>query len=197
MIHETHARQLAMNLAIDALALLSPSTGIARYTRELVSQFMSRAELRPFLHYGLRWSTGLREAPMPGIVSAKDAFKRVVPQSYEVLRAMRQVSFFLGAKRRHIDLYHAPNFLPLRFYGPTVITVHDLSFMRYPETHPKERVQVMERRLPKAIAASEFVLVDSDFVRDEVIEVYGAPADKVITTHLGVSERFQPLSAHE
>jgi glycosyltransferase involved in cell wall biosynthesis len=197
MIHETHARQLAMNLAIDALALLSPSTGIARYTRELVSQFMSRAELRPFLHYGLRWSTGLREAPMPGIVSAKDAFKRVVPQSYEVLRAMRQVSFFLGAKRRHIDLYHAPNFLPLRFHGPTVITVHDLSFMRYPQTHPKERVRVMERRLPEAISSSQFVLVDSEFVRGEVIEVYGAPVEKVVTTHLGVSERFRPMFPQE
>src|SRR3954470_14169768 len=197
MIHETHARQLAMNLAIDALALLSPSTGIARYTRELVSQFMSRAELRPFLHYGLRWSTGLREAPMPGIVSAKDAFKRVVPQSYEVLRALRQVSFFLGARRRGIDLYHAPNFLPLRFHGPTVITVHDLSFMRYPQTHPKERVRVMERRLPEAISSSQFVLVDSEFVRGEVIEVYGAPVEKVVTTHLGVSERFRPMFPQE
>src|SRR3954464_14115347 len=156
---------------------------------------MASPEIRPFLHYGFRWSTELREAPVAGIVSAKNAFKRAVPQSYEVLRAMRQVSFFLGARRRRIDLYHAPNFLPLRFYGPTVITVHDLSFMRYPETHPKERVQVMERRLPEAIRRSQFVLVDSDFVRGEVIDVYGAPADKVITTHLGVAERFRPMSA--
>jgi glycosyltransferase involved in cell wall biosynthesis len=158
---------------------------------------MAWSEVRPFLHYGFRWSTELREAAVPGIVSAKNAFKRVVPKSYEVLRAMRQMSFYVGARRRRIDIYHAPNFLPLAFYGPTVITVHDLSFMRYPQTHPKERVQVMERRLPKAIAASEFVLVDSDFVRDEVMEVYGAPADKVITTHLGVSERFRAMSAQE
>jgi alpha-1,3-rhamnosyl/mannosyltransferase len=186
-----------LNLAIDALALLSPSTGIARYTRELVSQFMTSPEVRPFLHYGFRWSTELREAPVPGIVSAKNAFKRVVPQSYEVMRALRQVSFSLGARRHGIDLYHAPNFLPLRFSGPTVITVHDLSFMRYPQTHPKERVQVMERRLPEAIRRSRFVLVDSDFVRGEVMEVYGAPADKVVTTHLGVSERFRPMSPQE
>lgn len=186
-----------LNLAIDALALLSPSTGIARYTRELVGQLTASPEIRPFLHYGFRWSTELREAPVPGIVSAKNAFKRVVPQSYEVLRALRQISFFVGAMHRRIDLYHAPNFLPLAFHGPTVITVHDLSFMRYPQTHPKERVRVMERRLPKAIAESDFVLVDSDFVKGEVIQVYGTPADKVVTTYLGVSERFRPMSAPE
>jgi glycosyltransferase involved in cell wall biosynthesis len=134
---------------------------------------------------------------VPGIVSAKNAFKRLVPQSYEVLRAMRQLSFFVGVKRRRIDVYHAPNFLPLAFDGPTVITVHDLSFVRYPETHPKERVRIMERRLPKAIANSAFVLVDSDFVRSEVMDVYGTPAEKVITTHLGVSARFRPMSPQE
>ena len=134
---------------------------------------------------------------MAGIVAAKNAFKRVIPQSYEVMRAMRQLSFFVGSRRHRIDLYHAPNFLPLAFGGPTVITVHDLSFIRYPETHPKERVRVLEKRLPKDIARSEFVLVDSDFVRNEVLQVYGVAADKVVTTYLGVSERFRPMAAGE
>lgn len=187
----------SLNLAIDGIALLSPSTGIGRYTRELIRQYLHSEEVRPFIHYGLRWSTALREAPLAGIVSAKQAFKRVIPQSYEVMRAARQVSFFLGARRHRIDLYHAPNFLPLRFGGPTVITVHDLSFIRYPQTHPKERVRVLERRLPKDIERSRFVLVDSDFVRREVIEVYGAAPEKVITTYLGVSEKFRPMAADE
>lgn len=186
-----------MNVAIDALPLLSPSTGIARYTRELVLQFCASEDVRPFLHYGLRWSTELRDAPVTGIVSAKNAFKRFVPHSYEIMRALRQVSFWTGARRHRIDLYHAPNFMPLAFSGPTVITVHDLSFLRYPQTHPAERVRVMSRRVPKAIAACDYVLVDSEFVRQEVLEVYGPPPDKVVTTHLGVSERFRPMTVDE
>src|SRR3954463_7063847 len=85
-----------LNLAIDALALLSPSTGIARYTRELVLQFHAMPEVRPLLHYGLRWSRELRDVPLAGIVSAKNAFKQVVPQSYEIMRALRQASFWIG-----------------------------------------------------------------------------------------------------
>ena len=160
-------------------------------------QLRASGEVRPFLHYGLRWSTELREAAVAGIVPAKNAFKRVVPQSYEIMRTIRQVSFWAGARSHHIELYHAPNFLPLAFSGPTVITVHDLSFLRYPETHPAERVRVMNRRVPKAIAACDYVLVDSEFVRQEVLEVYRASPDKVVTTHLGVSERFRAMTREE
>ena len=160
-------------------------------------QFSASGKVRPFLHYGLRWSTELREAPVAGIVTAKNAFKRVVPQSYEIMRTIRQASFWVGARRHHIELYHAPNFLPLAFSGPTIITVHDLSFLRYPETHPAERVRVMDRRVPKAIASCDYVLVDSEFVRREVLDVYGPPPEKVVTTYLGVSERFRAMTPEE
>jgi glycosyltransferase involved in cell wall biosynthesis len=183
-----------VKVAIDALALLSPTTGLARYTRELVGQLRSLPDIEVHLQYGFRWSRELRESPVPRIAWAKTAFKRAVPQSYEVLRAARQIAFSAVAARRRIDLYHAPTFLPLKFSGPTVITVHDLSFVRYPAAHPAERVRVLNRHLPRAIESSRFVLVDSDFVRSEVLEAYGAPADKVVTTHLGVSERFHPMS---
>src|SRR5512138_1556763 len=53
-----------LNLAIDGIALLSPSTGIARYTRELIREYLKSADIRPFIHYGLRWSTALREEPL-------------------------------------------------------------------------------------------------------------------------------------
>jgi glycosyltransferase involved in cell wall biosynthesis len=154
-------------------------------------------DIRPYLHYAVHWDRELPQDALPGIVGAKTAFKRVVPQSYEVLRALRQVSFWAGLQRHAINVYHAPNFLPLRFNGPTVITVHDLSFLRYPQTHPEERVRVMERRLPAAISTAAFILVDSEFVRKEVLEVYAPPPEKVVTIYLGVSERFRPMSAEQ
>ena len=183
-----------MRVAIDALALLSPTTGIARYTRELVGQLRSLPDIELHLQYGLGWSRELREAPVPSIGWLKAAFKSAVPAPYQVLRAARQIAFSAGVARKKIGLYHAPAFLPLSFSGPTIITIHDLSFLRYPAAHPAERVRVLNRHLPRAIEKSSFVLVDSDFVRGEVLEAYRAPADKVVTTHLGVSERFHPMS---
>jgi alpha-1,3-rhamnosyl/mannosyltransferase len=183
-----------MRVAIDAFLLLSPATGIARYIRELAAQLMAMPGMELHLHYALRWSRELRAGPVPRIGSLKAAFKRAVPAPYEVLRALRQAAFSVGTARRRIELYHAPAFVPLRFAGPTVITVHDLSFLRYPQAHSAAMVRALERRLPQAIAASRFVLVDSEFVRGEVLATYGVAPEKVVTTHLGVSASFRPMS---
>ena len=186
-----------MRVAIDAFLLLSPATGIARYIRELASQLMAMPAMEIHLQYGLAWSRELRAAPLPRIGWLKAAFKRAVPAPYEVLRALRQGAFSAGAARRRIELYHAPAFVPLSFAGPTVITVHDLSFLRYPEAHSAAMVRALNRRLPQAIEASRFVLVDSEFVRSEVLATYGVPAEKVVTAHLGVSSRFRPMAETE
>lgn len=150
-------------------------------------------------HYfwGYRWSRQMRARTMPGAGSIKNAVKALVPRAYDVERAVRQAAFSLGARRRNIDLYHAPSFIPLAFPGPTVITVHDLSHLRYPETHPASRVAMLARRLPAALREASFVLVDSEFVRGELLAEYSLPPEKVVTTHLGVSPRFRPMAKEE
>jgi alpha-1,3-rhamnosyl/mannosyltransferase len=183
-----------VRVAIDAFLLLSPATGIARYIRELAAALMAMPAMEIHLQYGLRWSRELRAAPVPRIGWLKAAFKRTVPAPYEVLRALRQAAFSAGAARRRIELYHAPAFVPLDFAGPTVITVHDLSFLRYPQAHAAAMVRSLERRLPQAIAASRLVLVDSEFVRGEVLAAYAVPPEKVVTAHLGVGPSFGPMT---
>lgn len=186
-----------MKLAMDAFLLLSPMTGIGRYIRQLVQELVRRPGLEVELFYGLRWSRELRQAPVPGIGRAKALVKKLVPAPYTLLRLSRQLAFTAGASRRGIDVYHAPAFLPLRFNGPTVITVHDLAFVRFPQMHSAAMVRAVNSRLPRAIEKAAFVLVDSEFVREEVLAVYGPRPEKVITTPLGVSEAFRPLTAEE
>ncbi len=150
-------------------------------------------------HYfsGYRWSRQMRARPVPGAGSIKNAVKALVPRAYDVERAVRQAAFSTGARRRRIDLYHAPSFIPLAFAGPTVITVHDLSHLRYPETHPASRVAMLGKRLPAALRDAACVLVDSDFVRGELLAEFSLPQEKVVTTQLGVSPRFRPMEREE
>lgn len=186
-----------MKVALDAFLLLSPMTGIGRYTHELGRRLLEMPDLELFLHYGLTWSRTLRSSPVAGIGHMKAAFKRLLPAPYALMRFFRQATFSMGASRRGIDLYHAPAFLPLDFSGPTIITVHDLSFLRYPAAHAAPMVRDLERRLPRAIERCTYILVDSEFVKREVLEVFGTAPEKVVTTYLGVSERFRPMPADE
>jgi glycosyltransferase involved in cell wall biosynthesis len=183
-----------MRVAINASAMLSPWTGIGQYTYNLVRELQD-LRLAPWLFYGSTWRQELRTDPVPGIDAVKNAFKRLVPRAYMVRRMVLQQLFSRGAKRHRVGLYHEPSFMSYRFRGPAVVTVHDLSWLRYPETHPPERVREMNRVMPEAMRMAARILVDSDFIKREVMAHYGLPEERVTTTLLGVSTEFQPQSA--
>jgi alpha-1,3-rhamnosyl/mannosyltransferase len=184
-----------MRVALNAWSLMSPHTGIASYTRNLILALRDLGEVEPLLFYGFSWSRALREAPIPGMGPLKAMVKRLLPAPYALTRALQQIRFTQGTSRLKPELYHEPSFLPFRFAGPTVVTVHDLSPIRYPDTHPKGRIKELEKRLPAAIASAAAVIVDSDFVRREVIGHFGVNPDRVTAIHLGVSGAFRPRAA--
>ena len=183
-----------LNVAINGIAMLSPLTGIGQYTFNLVRE-MQDLRLKPWMFYGTDWKQELRAVALPGMTTAKSAFKRLMPRPYVVQRFLLQQVFSRGAKRHQFDLYHEPNFMAYRFNGPAVVTVHDLSWLRYPETQPAARVREMNRVMPQAMKTAAHILVDSEFVKQEVMEHYGLAEDRITTALLGVSTDFRPLSA--
>ena len=100
--------------------------------------------------YGFRWR---HEAPRPpprgargpAAQSLRDAIKPFVPFKRELRGAQQQLMFARGLRRHAIDLYHEPNYVPIRFDVPVVTTVHDLSWLRYPDAHPIDRVRWLEQ----------------------------------------------------
>ena len=68
-----------------------------------------------------------------------------------IRQAAHHLGFASGLRRHRIELYHEQNYVPLSYDVPVVITIHDLSWMRYSEAHPADRVRWLERGLPKAI----------------------------------------------
>lgn len=184
----------SLRLGVNAVALLSPLTGIGQYTYHLVSELQGLLTRAPYLFYATRWQQELRDAPVPNADILKKTFKFIVPQSYKVSRLLQQAFFSSGIRRHRIDLYHEPNFLSFRYRGPTVVTVHDLSWIRYPQTHPPQRVRLLNELLPKTLARADHIVVDSEFIRKEVIDYYGVAENRITSALLGVRAAFRPAS---
>ena len=147
--------------------------------------------------YAAIWSREIRTKPVKEIGALKDFIKNFVPQPYRVSRAMQGWRFNMGARRFRPQLYHEPNFLPFRFDGLTIITAHDLSWIRFPETHPDERVAVMNELFPKALERADHILTDASYVRQEIIEEFGVAPGRITAVPLGSREIFHPRSAPE
>jgi glycosyltransferase involved in cell wall biosynthesis len=186
-----------LRIAMNAWSLMSQQAGIAAYTRNLAAALLESDAVEMRLFYGYGWSTELRSTPLPGIESVKSWARKLVPRPYALLRFAQQKCFDAGLRRKDCDLYHEPGFLPFRFDGPTVITIHDLSPLRFPEAHPALRVQEFKEQLPRAIARAASIIVDAESVREEIIEMFGVPADRVQAIHLGVAPNYHPRTAQE
>lgn len=182
-----------IRVGMNATALLSPRTGIGKYVYLLGKEFLASEEIQPRFFYARRWSEELRHDPVPNIAAIKSGIKKYILGAYVISRVATQACFTSGLWRNPVDLYHDPNYLAYRFKGPTVITVHDLSWIRHPQTHPKERIRLMDRYFPQSLERSTAIITDCNFVKDELVDVFGVSPAKVHPVLLGVSPMFRPV----
>ncbi|MGA8031575.1 MAG: glycosyltransferase family 1 protein, partial [Casimicrobiaceae bacterium] len=137
---------MALRVGFNATPLLAPLTGIGNYIVRLGAALAASGETDLYAFYGRRWR---HEAPtVPGgrrnrhsTRALIDVIKPLVPLRRELRQAQQQFSFARGLRRHAIDVYHEPNYVPIGYDVPVVVSVHDLSWLRYPQTHPRDRVR--------------------------------------------------------
>jgi glycosyltransferase involved in cell wall biosynthesis len=94
------------------------------------------------------------------------------------------------------DLYHALAFVaPLWLTVPMVVTVYDLTFMRYPEHLSTMRRLYLRLFTGLTCRRARRVIAISHSTARDLVELLGIPADKIDVTPLAYdAEVFKPLS---
>lgn len=185
-------------IGIDATAALTQGGGIGRYTRELLHALAAEA---PQYRYTLFSARPPAVLPVPdSLPVAPHVRHRPAPVDERWLYRLwyragipLPVQLFTG----HIDLFHSPDFVlpPVRGGVPTLLTVHDLSFVHYPDTFPANLVAYLNRVVPRSVARAGHILADSESTKRDLAAVWGVPDKKVTVLHSGVNERFRPVTA--
>lgn len=187
-----------MKLLFDIDALVPPLTGIGHYTTQLLKGLQesdSISELKlirngyivePEVH-GQKENT-LQSAR---VVARRLPFQPLLRWSYQTYRTMR---FWQRSAEFKDYIYHAPNYSLLPFQGRSVVTIHDLSFIRHPEFHPSDRVNYWRKHIHRVVQRADHIITDSEFQREEIINVFGVEPDNVSAIHLGVSKNFRAYS---
>ncbi|WP_442783575.1 glycosyltransferase family 4 protein [Collimonas fungivorans] len=182
---------MKLNIALNSKILLAPRTGIGNYVAELAQALQQTPDIGMQYFNGLRWQDELVSEPMQDYSRWAGMAKRL-PGAYVFRRMLEQRRFNQGARTLRPDVYHEPSLWPLNFNGPTVMTVHDLTHVHFPQTQPKDRLREIERRLPSALARVSRILVDSAFIGQEIKKHFGVPEQKVVVAPLASSAVFQP-----
>ncbi len=95
-----------------------------------------------------------------------------------------------------LDLFHSPDFVlpPINGRIPTLLTVHDLSFLHYPHTFPERLVSYLNQVVPWSVSRATHILADSEATRQDLTTLWQVPPEKVSVLYSGVHERFQPVT---
>lgn len=184
-------------IGFDVTSALTQGGGIGRYTRELIGALVVEA---PDFAYKLF------SARPPAVLPVPDALpilphvtRRPAPLDERWLyrfwyraRLPLPVQTFTGA----IDLFHSPDFVlpPVGGGIPTILTVHDLSFVHYPDTFPAKLVSYLNRVVPWSIGRATHILADSDSTRRDLQAQWGVLGERITVLYSGVNERFRPVN---
>jgi glycosyltransferase involved in cell wall biosynthesis len=96
------------------------------------------------------------------------------------------------------SLYHATeHLLPYLPTRPTVLTVHDLIFERYPQHHTWRNMLYLRAAMPRYVAAATAIIAVSQQTKADLVELYGAPAEKIHVVYEGIDAAFAPAPAAE
>jgi len=184
-------------IGFDVTAALTQGGGIGRYTRELIAALVRES---PDYTYKLFSARPPAVLPVPdSLPDAPHVIHRAAPVDERWLyrlwyraRLPLPVQLVLGP----IDLFHSPDFVlpPVSGGIPTILTVHDLSFVHYPETFPDNLVSYLNRVVPWSVRRARHVLADSFSTKNDLQTLWKTPEEKITVLYSGVNERFRPVT---
>ncbi|MBC7235348.1 MAG: glycosyltransferase family 4 protein, partial [Chloroflexi bacterium] len=176
-------------------AAVRQGAGIGRYTRGLVRAItrldMGNRYLLLSASGGLRaerWAE-LRRETWPANVRWRHLplTDRHLAILWQRLRLPIAIEWITGP----LDLFHSPDFsLPPVCRAKTVLTVHDLSFMRCPGCFPAPLLAYLMRAVPRSVRRANMVLADSQSTRDDLMELLLVPQERVAVLYPGVEPHF-------
>ncbi|MFN0089920.1 MAG: glycosyltransferase family 4 protein [Acidimicrobiales bacterium] len=171
-------------MALDVTPLLSRPTGVGVMTRELVSRLADSPGLA-LSGFALSWrGRGRLAAVLPAGVAP---LRR--PMAARPLRALWRradrppIEWWTGP----VEVVHGPNFVtPPAARAAEVVTVHDLTPLRYPELCTADTLAYPEL-VRRALRRGAWVHAVSPFVAAEVVAELGASPDRVVCVPNGVT----------
>jgi glycosyltransferase involved in cell wall biosynthesis len=123
---------------------------------------------------------GGNEAQYKGIKTVQAAFETESPLK-RILWEQGIQPFQLGK----FDLYHAGAFVaPLLLNKPMVVTIYDLTFLRYPERLTRARQLYLQAFTKQTCQKARRILAISHSTKADLVELLGIEADKIDVTPL-------------
>lgn len=187
--------RIALNANLVSFSGTYRQAGVSKYT-ELLIKYLGQVD--PTNEYLIYFGNG----PHPADFAAAPNF-RLIRSRFNTEKPVTRIAWeqFIAPFRLLRDrpaILHCPvNVMPLLALSRTVITIHDLGFIRFPERYRKPKRLYLHALTALSAKRARHLITPSEAVRQEVIELLKIKPERVTAIAEGVSENFKPLPPAE
>jgi glycosyltransferase involved in cell wall biosynthesis len=184
------------SIGIDYTAAYEQGGGIGRYVRELVTALSSIDVTNQYSLFvsGISSIDSLPHFPSNYDWAPTAITPKWLARIWHRAHIPLPVEIFTG----RVNLFHATDFVlpPTLPHVASLLTVHDLSFVRVPNSASPSLKEYLDRIVPDSVRRSTYVLADSLATKNDLIDLYSAPSSKISVLLSGVDSRFfDPVSS--
>lgn len=163
-----------MKLAVDGAELCGQPTGVGRYLAVLLRHWVEAKGDESFVVY----VTDDPAVELPG--SPRLELRRLPRGAAPFASYWQQVVLTRELQREKPDAVFAPaDAIPLGFRGPTLLTVHDLSYFAHPEWFDFRQGARRRWLTRRSVLAATRVVAVSEFTRNELVRRLDTPGGKI------------------
>lgn len=157
-------------------------TGTENYSAQLISG-LTQQETE--FAWRLYFNSGSDEL---GIVPAANVEIRDIPapRLWTHLRLSREL-----LQHRVDGLFVPAHVVPL-YHPPTVVTIHDLGYLHWPEAHPKNQRRMLDLTTRWSAKVARHIIVPSQQTADDLERFYHVNPEKMTVIHHGIDPSMGP-----
>jgi glycosyltransferase involved in cell wall biosynthesis len=171
-----------MRISVDAHAIGCRLTGNEVYIRNLLKQFARLDDDSELIAY-------ISKEGVKADLPARIRTRSVSQNPYKRL-GMDLPQHLL---RDRPDLLHVQYTGPLFSAAPLVVSVHDVSFLEYPQYFTRFRSLQLRLTVQQTVQRAARVLTPSEYSRRAILMHYRIPEDKVVVVPNAVASQFRPI----
>lgn len=182
-----------LHVGINGRSIFRQMTGVQHYAREVTRALLSLPvnDISFSVFAGREGRSG-SETTMPLATSFCRADSPLKGMVWEQTLLVRM------AKRAGIDVLFSPaNVAPVLPVVPSVVTIHDLAFLLFPEYFSRTFAIYYRTLIPKVVRQAAAIITDSESTCADLQSHLGVPREKINVIPLGVSPGFRRAVSKE
>ncbi len=164
--------------------------GVSHYIEQLLYHL---ALVDQHNHYTIHTTRGLDASALrlpPRFVVRASRLPTINPR---IRIPWEQVLAPLWLRWNQADLFHGTlNVVPFACPVPSVVTIHDLAFIRFPQTFRAYNRTYLDFATRVSVRRAVRILVVSEHTRQEVVGLLGVPSERVVVTPNAARDHFRP-----